>query len=73
MLWNDINPVLKAWFIKIELHNFLQLCIVISLEIELLSKIVNVVVFGDPLVDDWLHCEALIQGLVIWVGQVGVV
>lgn len=73
MLWNDINPVLKAWFIKIELHNFLQLCIVISLEIELLSKIVNVVVFGDPLVDDWLHCEALVQGLVVWVGQVGVV
>jgi hypothetical protein len=49
MLWKNVNPIFEVWFFNVEFDDFLERCIVVGLEVESLSNIVNVVNSSYPL------------------------
>lgn len=63
ILWvlrDNINPIFEIRLFNIEFNNFLQRSIVIGLEEEGASNIVDVVIGGDPFRYDWLDCKPLV-------------
>lgn len=73
MLWDNIDPVFELWLLNIEFHNFLERCVVVSLEVERASDIVNVVIGCDPLRYNWLDGKFPVKVFVFWFCEVSVV
>lgn len=72
MLRDHIQPVLLLRVIDIESDHLLHGCFQIGLEKELIVDVVDVIVLGNPFIDNWLDGQLFVQIFVLIFPQVSI-
>jgi len=72
MFWHHFDPIFKSWIFYIEFDNFLKRSFVVCGKEEVCADVVNIVIRCNPLIDNWLDFQFLVQIFVFFFLQIGV-